>query len=447
MRIVVIGTGYVGLVSGTCFAELGHEVVCVDKDAAKIAALEKGHIPIYEPGLEALVVRNSQQGRLSFQQQLSRAVDKADAIFIAVGTPTNPDTGAADLRYIDQVIDELKQCLTHSCVIVTKSTVPVGTGAYIKQRLENSPLKGMCDIVSNPEFLREGSAVNDFLWPDRVIIGVDSSRAEKTMHSLYQKLIDRDVPVLFTSIETAELTKYASNAFLATKIAFVNEIATLCEQTGADITELAKGMGLDHRIGKPYLMPGPGYGGSCFPKDTSALVHIAKEHHSSVDIVEAVIASNDRRKEAMATKIIEACDGSVQGKTISILGLAFKANTDDMRESASLVIIPKLLDAGAILQVYDPEAMETAKIELGTPDNIHWCNSAAGTAKHADAIVILTEWDIFKSLDLHHIKSSMRGNILIDLRNIVDENTAQDAGFDYIPIGKKAAKKKIILSA
>lgn len=420
MNIVVIGTGYVGLVSGTCFAELGNNVICIDKNKEKIDKLKSAKIPIYEPGLEELVAKNAQSGRLSFSDNLLQYIDQADFIFIAVGTPTNPEDGSADLSYIFQAASEIKAGLKKPAIIVTKSTVPVGTGKKIAEILPD------CHIASNPEFLREGSAIEDFMNPDRVIIGTSSNIAKSKLELLYSSFSEQKIPIITTSIETAELTKYAANAFLATKIAFINEMADLCEKLGADIDELTYGMGLDHRISYRYLKPGPGFGGSCFPKDTLAIAKIARDIGSPTMVVESVIASNENRKKTISRKLLENME--IKGKIIAVLGLAFKAGTDDMRYSAALDIIPELLFHGAIIHAYDPAAMENAKILL-IDENIHWMKNALEAVKNADAAIIITEWPEFTNSDLYHDLK-----ILVDLRNIVDITKLRDT--KYISIGK-----------
>ncbi len=431
MKLVVIGTGYVGLVSGACFAEMGHDVVCVDKDSGKIKALKDGIIPIYEPALEDVVMKNVQQGRLSFTTSLKEALKGAEAALLAVGTPTEESNGRADLSYVFAATKEIAQNIEDNIVVITKSTVPVGTGQKILNILKEERHDVACEVASNPEFLREGSAVSDFMHPDRVIIGAESERTQNLMQQLYTKMIGAGVPVLFTNIATAELIKYASNAFLAMKIAYVNEVADICEGVGADIDLVIKGMGMDKRIGNKYMQPGPGYGGSCFPKDTK----IAKDVRYPISIIEAVIKSNDYRKTNMTKKIVKACQGDVFGKQIAILGLTFKANTDDMRYSASLVIIPELIKQGALIKVYDPVGMKEAKRILQQKE-ITWCNSAEDAIKNSTALVILTEWDEFKELNLHKTKELLSGNTLVDLRNLFDVEKVKNSGLCYIAIGK-----------
>ena len=434
--ISVIGTGYVGLVSGTCFAEMGFKVTCIDINKKKIADLKRGIIPIYEPGLEDLVKKNVKEKRLNFTSSLEEGVKGKKIIFIAVGTPTHPETGLADLKYIMAVAEELATKLKDNSLIVIKSTVPVGTGKKVKELIEKKNPKLIFHMVSNPEFLREGNAIQDFMHPDRIVVGASSEKAITDMRRLYQLMIDKEVPVLFTDVQTAELTKYASNAFLATKIAFVNEMADLCEKSGANIDDVSMGMGLDPRIGKDYLKPGPGYGGSCFPKDTLALLKTSEIYKRPTKIVEAVIHSNDRRKVNMAKKIIKACGGNVKGKTIAVLGLAFKANTDDVRESSALVIVEELLKAGAIIQAHDPEAMhEAEKLIKGKVS--YEVNSYEALAK-ADAAVVITEWEEFKNIELPKARQIMKKPVVVDLRNIFSRKEMKALGFDYYSLGKRA---------
>ncbi|MFM2128631.1 MAG: hypothetical protein RL477_177, partial [Pseudomonadota bacterium] len=416
MRIAMIGTGYVGLVSGACFSEFGYDVTCVDKDARKIEGLKNGKMPIYEPGLDVLVANNVKAGRLHFTTELGPAVAAADAVFIAVGTPTaRRSEGHADLTYVFAAAEEIARSLQGYTVVVTKSTVPVGTGRKVQKIIAEAAPGVDFDVASNPEFLREGAAINDFLRPDRVVVGAESDRSRALMRELYRPLFLNETPILLTSLETAELTKYAANAFLATKVTFINEIADLCEATGADVQEVARGIGLDGRIGKKFLHAGPGYGGSCFPKDTLALIYQGKEHGARQTIVETVAAVNEQRKQRMAERVIAACGGSVKGKTIAVLGLTFKPNTDDMRDAPSLVIVPMLQKAGATVRAFDPEGMKEAKPHL--PDT-QLCDNAYQTMEGADALVIITEWNEFRSLDLARVKSLMREPVMIDLRNI-----------------------------
>jgi UDPglucose 6-dehydrogenase len=434
MRIAVIGTGYVGLVSGACFSEFGVNVVCVDKDQAKIGALQRGKMPIYEPGLETLVDSNVRAGRLSFTTDLKAAVDGADAVFIAVGTPSRRGDGHADLSYVFAAAEEVAAALDGYTVIVTKSTVPVGTGREVARIIRNARPDADFDVASNPEFLREGSAINDFMRPDRVVIGTDGERARQLLRALYRPLYLIETPIIFTNLETAELIKYAANTFLATKITFINEIADLCERVGADVHDVAKGIGLDGRIGRKFLHPGPGYGGSCFPKDTLALVRTAQEVGSPLRIVETVVAVNDARKERMAERIINVCGRPMSGKTIAILGLTFKPNTDDMRESPSLTIIPALQRAGATVRAFDPEGMREAKLLL--PD-VTYCRDAYDAMSGADALVILTEWNEFRALDLDRVKRLLRRPLILDLRNIYNPDEMAAAGFEYDCIGRR----------
>lgn len=433
MNIAMIGTGYVGLVSGACFAEFGPKVTCVDVDAAKIEKLLRGEIPIYEPGLEALVNKGLKSGRLAFTTDLATAVAEADAVFIAVGTPSRRGDGHADLRYVEAAAVEIAKSLTGYTVVVTKSTVPVGTGRRVAEILRTANPDADFDVASNPEFLREGSAIGDFMRPDRVVIGAETDRARDIMQALYRPLYLMETPVVMTTLETAELTKYAANAFLATKITFINEMADLCEKVGANVQDVARGMGLDGRIGKKFLHAGPGYGGSCFPKDTVALVRTAQEFGSPVRLVEAVVQVNDTRKGAMASRVMTACGGSVRGKTIGVLGVAFKPNTDDMREAPTLAIVPALQDAGATVRAYDPAAMHEAGALL---PGVHWCTDAYDVATDADVLVIITEWNEFRALDLERLGTIMRDKVLVDLRNVYRGDDARAQGFRYTSIGR-----------
>ncbi len=437
MRIAVIGTGYVGLVSGACFSEFGVSVTCVDKDAEKIARLQQGEVPIYEPGLDQIVESNARAGRLAFTTDLAAAVAGADAVFIAVGTPSRRGDGHADLTYVFAAAEEIARALTGYAVVVTKSTVPIGTGRHVAEIIRKARPELAFDVVSNPEFLREGSAIQDFMRPDRVVIGAESTRAQEVMRELYRPLYLIETPMIFTAVETAELTKYAANSFLATKISFINEIADLCEQVGADVQDVAKGIGLDGRIGRKFLHAGPGYGGSCFPKDCLALVRTAQEAGAPVSIVETVVAMNDARKERMAQRIIRACGGSVEGKSIAVLGLTFKPNTDDMRESASLSIIPALQRAGAAIRAFDPEGMEEAKKLL---EGVNFCAGAYDAMEGADAVVIITEWNEFRALDLKRVRALLRSPTVIDLRNIYKPADMAEAGFFYFSIGRRAVE-------
>jgi len=437
MRIAMIGTGYVGLVSGACFSEFGTEVVCVDKDAHKIERLQSGDIPIFEPGLDNLVASNAAAGRLTFTTDLAAAVAGVDAVFIAVGTPSRRGDGHADLSYVLAVAEEVGRAMTDYCVVVTKSTVPVGTGrkvsAAIAAARPNLREGEDYDVASNPEFLREGSAIGDFMRPDRVVIGSANERAHEVLRGLYRPLFLNETPILFTSLETAELTKYAANAFLATKITFINEMADLCERVGADVQQVAKGIGLDGRIGSKFLHAGPGYGGSCFPKDTLALVRTAQEVGSPVSIVESVVSANDSRKLAMAEKVVAHCGGSLKGKTVSVLGLTFKPNTDDMRDAPSLTIVPALQAAGATVRAFDPEGMHEAKSLL---PGVEWCENAYETMQDADCMVLITEWNAFRNLDLERVKSLLRTPSIVDLRNVYKPEDMAEAGFHYASIGR-----------
>jgi len=433
MRVAMIGTGYVGLVSGACFSEFGTDVVCVDKDVEKIARLEDGIMPIYEPGLDVLVENNVKAGRLTFTTDLKEGVKDADAVFIAVGTPTRRGDGHADLSYVYAAAEEIAEAMDGFTVIVTKSTVPVGTGREVERIIREKRPDAEFAVVSNPEFLREGSAIGDFMRPDRVVIGTSDERAREVMSDLYRPLYLIETPIVFTTRETSEMIKYAANTFLAAKITFINEIADLCEKVGADVHDVARGIGLDGRIGKKFLHPGPGYGGSCFPKDTIALVRTAQEYNSPLRIIETVVDVNAKRKKAMADRVIAACGGSVAGKTIGILGLAFKPNTDDMRDAPSLDIVPALIAAGASVKAYDPEAMEEAKKLL---DGISYCDNAYNTVEGADAMVVLTEWNEFRGMDLDRIKDALKHPIVVDLRNVYDPNEMAANGFSYSCVGR-----------
>ncbi len=433
MRVAMIGTGYVGLVSGACFSEFGVDVVCVDKDQGKIDMLENGIMPIYEPGLDTLVEQNVKAGRLTFTTELASAVKNADAVFIAVGTPTRRGGGHADLSYVYAAAKEIAENMDGYTVVVTKSTVPVGTGDEVEKIIRETRPDADFDVVSNPEFLREGSAITDFTHPDRVVIGTDSPRAQEVMRELYRPLSLIEAPIVFTSRTSSELIKYAANTFLATKITFINEVADLCEKVGADVHDVAKGIGLDGRIGKKFLHAGPGYGGSCFPKDTLALVHTAQDVGSPLRIVEAVVDINDRRKKSMANRIIDACGGSVAGKTVAVLGVTFKPNTDDMRDAPSLDIIPTLLDDGATVRAFDPEGMKEAMTLLG---DVEWCDDAYATMDGADVLAIITEWNAFRGLDLERVKELLNTPVMVDLRNIYEPSEMMEAGFDYHCIGR-----------
>lgn len=433
MRIAMIGTGYVGLVSGACFSEFGTEVVCVDKDVSKIDRLHRNEIPIYEPGLDDLVARNVEAGRLSFTTDLKEAVRSADAVFIAVGTPTRRGGGHADLSYVYAAAKEIAEAMDGYTVIVTKSTVPVGTGREVERIIRETRPDAEFDVVSNPEFLREGSAIEDFMRPDRVVIGAETDRSREVMRQLYRALFLIETPILFTSLETSELTKYAANTFLAMKITFINEIADLCEKVGANVHDVAKGIGLDGRIGKKFLHPGPGYGGSCFPKDTMALVQTAQDKGAPLRIIETVVDINARRKKQMAERIIAFAGGDVQGKTIAVLGLTFKPNTDDMRDSPSLDIVPALQAAGATVRAFDPEGMhEAAKLLPG----VVYCKDAYEAMDGADVAALVTEWNQFRNLNLTRVKGLLKEAALIDLRNVYSPKDMAAAGFRYESIGR-----------
>ena len=434
MQIAMIGSGYVGLVSGACLADFGHSVVCVDRDAEKIALLQGGIMPIYEPGLAALVASNVAAGSLSFTTDLAAAVGAAQVVFIAVGTPSRRGDGHADLSFVHAAAADIAAAIKNYTVVVTKSTVPVGTGDEVERIIAKARPDADFSVVSNPEFLREGAAISDFKLPDRIVAGTDELRAREVMTEVYRPLYLNQAPLMFTSRRTSELIKYAGNAFLATKITFINEIADLCEKVGANVQEVARGIGLDNRIGPKFLNAGPGYGGSCFPKDTLALVKTGQDFGARLRIVETVAAVNEERKRAMAAKIIAACGGSVQGKTIGILGLAFKPRTDDMRDAPSLVLIPELLRHGAVIRAYDPESMAQARVSL--PDIAYMANPYE-CAKGADALVIVTEWEQFRALDLARIKSTMRHPVMVDLRNIYRPEEMLRHGFAYSSIGRE----------
>ncbi len=435
MRICMVGTGYVGLVSGACFSEFGVTTVCVDKDEAKIARLRRGEIPIYEPGLEDLVSKNVRAERLSFTGDLNSAVRDADAVFIAVGTPSRRGDGHADLSYVYRAAEEIARGFDGYTVVVTKSTVPVGTGREVERIIRGIRPDADFDVCSNPEFLREGSAISDFMRPDRVVIGTESERARAMMGQLYRPLYLIETPVVVTTLETAELIKYAANSFLATKITFINEIADLCEQVNANVHDVARGIGLDGRIGRKFLHAGPGYGGSCFPKDTLALVRTAQDAGAPMRIVETVVDVNRLRKQSMAERIVSACGGSVDGKTIAILGVTFKPNTDDMRESPALEVIPALQAGGAQVRAYDPAGMaEAARLLQG----VTWCQNAYEPLDGADAVAIMTEWNEFRALDLKRVKSLLRVPVMVDLRNIYKPPEMATAGFRYTSIGRPA---------
>ena len=433
MRIAMIGTGYVGLVSGACFSDFGHDVTCVDKDASKIEALKRGIMPIFEPGLDQLVDRNVRGGRLAFTTDLAEAVADADAIFIAVGTPSRRGDGHADLSYVFGATEEIGRALKKPAVVVTKSTVPVGTGDEVERIIRQTAPEARAWVGSNPEFLREGAAIEDFKRPDRIVIGTDDPEAAEIMRDVYRPLYLNKAPLVVTSRRTAELIKYAANAFLATKITFINEVADLCEAVGADVQDVARGIGLDNRIGAKFLHAGPGYGGSCFPKDTVALLKTAEDNLAPLRIVEAVVAVNDQRKRAMGRKVIQALDGEARGKTVALLGLTFKPNTDDMREAPSLSIVQALLDAGASVRGYDPEGIEQARALM--PD-IEYFEDPYKAAEGADAVVLVTEWDVLRALDLHRLAATMSQPILVDLRNVYPPEDVEAAGLQWFGIGK-----------
>ena len=433
MRIAMIGTGYVGLVSGACFSDFGHDVICIDTDTAKIAALQQGAIPIFEPGLDMLVARNVEAGRLSFSTDLGAAVRSADAVFLAVGTPSRRGDGFADLSFIYAAAEAVAEQIAGFTVIATKSTVPVGTNDEIESIVRKRRPDADFAVVSNPEFLREGAAIEDFKHPDRVIVGAEDERARRIMRDIYRPLFINETPMLFTGRRAAELIKYAANAFLATKITFINEMANLCEKSGADVQEVARGMGLDRRIARQFLHAGPGFGGSCFPKDTEALTAIGQRYGAPQRIVETVIAVNTARKSEMVDKIVAACDGSLGGKTVAVLGLTFKPNTDDMREAPSLVIVPALIAQGARVRAYDPHGMNEARKlmpSLETAADPYACIDGA------DVMVILTEWDQFRALDLDRIKSSLRKPVVVDLRNIYRPSDMTERGIRYVGVGR-----------
>ena len=432
MRVAMIGTGYVGLVSGACFADFGHTVCCIDKDAGKIERLNGGVMPIYEPGLEQLVARNVDEGRLSFAVEADEAVRNADAVFIAVGTPSRRGDGHADLSYVHQAAEEIAALMDGFTVVVTKSTVPVGTGDEIERLIRAKRPDADFAVVSNPEFLREGAAINDFKRPDRVVVGADDERARAVMTELYRPLNLNETPILFTERRTSELIKYAANAFLAMKITFINEVADLCEAVGADVQQVARGIGLDNRIGSKFLHAGPGYGGSCFPKDTKALVRTAVAAGSPIELIEATVRVNDKRKKAMAAKVAKALDGELAGKTIGVLGLTFKPNTDDMRDAPSLDIVPALQAMGATIQAYDPQAHEARALFA----DVDFKDGPYEAVTGADAVVILTEWDQFRALDLDRVKLLMAGPVVVDLRNIYRPAEMLARGFRYSSVGR-----------
>ena len=437
MRIAIIGSGYVGLVSGACLSDFGHEVVCVDKDAAKIDSLQHGLVPIFEPGLQELVRRNAAEGRLTFSTEIAEGVAEAGAIFIAVGTPSRRGDGHADLSYVFAAAQEIARALTGPAVIVTKSTVPVGTGDEVERIIRETAPNAEAWVVSNPEFLREGAAIEDFKRPDRIVVGVEDERAADLMREVYRPLYLNKAPLMFTNRPTAELIKYAANAFLATKITFINEIADLCEAVGADVQDVARGIGLDNRIGSKFLHAGPGFGGSCFPKDSVALLKTAEDHQAPLRIVEAVVRVNDSRKRAMGRRIVRALGEEPRGKTVALLGLTFKPNTDDMRDAPSIAIVRALEDAGVAVRAYDPVGMEQARAVM---PNVEYCNGPYEAARGSDAVVLVTEWDVLRALDLERLGRSMKARILVDLRNVYTPEEARDAGFAWQGIGKPATR-------
>ena len=438
MHVTMIGSGYVGLVSGACFADFGHNVICVDKDSEKISALKRGELPIFEPGLDDLIKRNKREGRLSFTEDVSSSIAGAEAVFIAVGTPSRRGDGHADLSYVYAAAREIAPAIDGFTVIVTKSTVPVGTGDEVARIIHDTRSDADVAVVSNPEFLREGAAIQDFKHPDRIVVGTDDERARQVRTEIYRPLYLNKAPILYTSRRTAELIKYAANAFLATKITFINEIADLAEKAGADVQEIARGIGLDNRIGSKFLHPGPGFGGSCFPKDARALLKTAQDYEVPLRIVEAVITANDIRKRAMARKVSAAVGGSLRGKTIAVLGLTFKPNTDDIREAPSISLITAFLDMGARVRAFDPAGMEQAKSVL---PNVTYCDGPYSCADGADGLVIVTEWEQFRALDLDRVKQQMACPIMIDLRNIYSSEDIDRHGFFYVGLGRAAANK------
>ncbi len=435
MRVAVIGAGYVGLVSGACFADFGHTVYCIDKDRHKIEALNRGEMPIFEPGLSDLVLKNVREGRLTFIDELAGAVAQSEVVLIAVGTPSRRGDGHADLSFIYGAAREIARSLDGYTVVVTKSTVPVGTGDEVERIIREADPSADVSVVSNPEFLREGAAINDFKRPDRIVIGTEDARAAKVVEELYRPLYLNQAPFLVTGRRTAELIKYASNSFLAMKISFINEIADLCEKVGADVQDVSRGIGLDNRIGSKFLHAGPGYGGSCFPKDTLALIKTAQDQGSPLRLIETVVSVNEQRKRAMGRKVIQACGGDVRGKTIAVLGLTFKPNTDDMRDSPALAIVTALQDAGARIRAYDPEGMENAKTLL---EDVTYCQDAYSCVEGADAVTIVTEWDLYRALDWDRVKRSLNNAVLVDLRNIYRPAEMEARGFRYVSVGQCA---------
>jgi UDPglucose 6-dehydrogenase len=438
MRVAMIGTGYVGLVSGACFADFGHTVACVDNDTDKVAALKRGHMPIFEPGLLELVAKNVRENRLSFTTDLAGAVRAAEVVFIAVGTPSRRGDGHADLSYVFQAAQEIASVIDGYKVIITKSTVPVGTGDEVERIISERRPDAEFAVASNPEFLREGAAIADFKHPDRIVIGSGDARARAVIADLYRPLFLNQAPIMYTGRRTAELIKYAANAFLATKITFINEIADLCEQTGANVQEVARGMGLDNRIGTKFLNAGPGYGGSCFPKDALALLKTAQDYGTPSRIVETVVSVNEQRKRAMARKVIAACGGSIRGHTIAVLGLTFKPNTDDMRDAPSITLITALRDAGANVRAFDPEGMKQAQSVI---ESVEYAEDAYACIEGADALVIVTEWEPFRALDLDRVKSLLKKPVVVDLRNVYRLEDMERRGFTYISIGRPAVGK------
>ncbi|HEX7875225.1 MAG TPA: UDP-glucose/GDP-mannose dehydrogenase family protein [Sphingobium sp.] len=436
MRIVMTGSGYVGLVSGACLADFGHDIICVDKDERKIALLRDGGVPIYEPGLAELIARNVQAGRLTFTTDLAASVAQADVVFIAVGTPARRGDGHADLSYVYDASREIASALSGFTVIVTKSTVPVGTGDEVERIIRETNPAAQFAVASNPEFLREGAAIQDFKRPDRIVVGIEDDRARPVMEEVYRPLYLNQAPIQFTGRRTSELIKYAANAFLAMKITYINEMADLCEQVGADVQQVARGIGLDNRIGSKFLHAGPGYGGSCFPKDTLALVKTAEDAGAPIRLIETTVAINESRKRAMARKVMAVCNGSVRGKTIGVLGLTFKPNTDDMRDAPSLSIIQALQDGGAQVRAYDPEGMDAARTMM---KDVEFCASPYAAAEGAAAVVLVTEWDALRALDLPRLRSVMSGDGLVDLRNIYRPEVAEGAGFAYVSVGRGIA--------
>ena len=434
MRIAMIGGGYVGLVSGACFAELGNDVAVVEVDPAKLKSLRDGGIPIYEPGLQPLVADNAKAGRLTFGDDIAAAVAGVDAVFIAVGTPTRRGDGHADLSYVFAAVEQVARVLTGYTVIVTKSTVPVGTGRRIREILKSVRPDLEVDVASNPEFLREGSAIPDFMRPDRVVIGVETDRAREVLRQLYRPLYLIEAPILFTGLETAELVKYAANSFLAMKVTFINEMADICERAGADVHDVARGIGLDGRIGRKFLHPGPGFGGSCFPKDTLAMVRIAQDHGAPSRLIEAVVAVNEARKAGMGARVIHAAGGSVRGKTVAIFGLTFKPETDDMRDAPSIPIVGRLAEDGAHIRAFDPAGMEQARPML--PPGVTYCADALDAAKGADLLVVATEWNEFRAIAPERLREAMRGDLVVDLRNMYEKASMEAAGFRYHSIGR-----------